>query len=286
MVLSYKAKVLDRKGLFNVSSQTLDIVTVRVQKLYKHYGKTSAVQGIDLEVNRGELFGLIGPDGAGKTTAFNILGGVMESTAGEVWILGLPARDARNYTGYLTQQFSLYPDLSVEENINYSAGLRLVPENQVEGRRNKYLKQMQLDRFRDRLAGRLSGGMKQKLALCCALISEPQVLLLDEPTTGVDTIARREFWDILASLTEQGITVVVATLDLDEAERCDRVAMIYDGQIQQIGTPAELKADLGLQRLTLRTPELVKTEQALYFNPESWNRELSNPTRSIATKPD
>jgi ABC-2 type transport system ATP-binding protein len=248
----------------NISSTSApNNITIAIKKLYKHYGKTIALKGIDLDVNRGELFGLIGPDGAGKTTVFNILGGVMEATAGEARILQLPARDARNYTGYLTQQFSLYADLSVQENINYSAGLRLVPENQLEMRRSKYLKLMQLDKFCDRLAGRLSGGMKQKLALCCALIAEPQVLLLDEPTTGVDTIARREFWDILAGLTAQGITVVVATPDLDEAERCDRVALIYDGQIQQIGTPTALKAALGLQRLVIRTPELVQTEQAL-----------------------
>jgi ABC-2 type transport system ATP-binding protein len=237
--------------------------SIQIRKLYKQYGKTIAIRGIDLDVQAGELFGLIGPDGAGKTTVFNILGGVMEATAGEARLLGLPARTARNQTGYLTQQFSLYPDLSVTENINYSAGLRLVPESQLADRRHKYLKLMQLDRFGDRLAGQLSGGMKQKLALCCALIAEPQVLLLDEPTTGVDTIARREFWDILAGLTAQGITIVVATPDLDEAERCDRVALIYDGKIQQIGTPKVLKADLGLQRLVIRTAELVKTEQAL-----------------------
>jgi ABC-type multidrug transport system, ATPase component len=227
----------------NISSTSaLNNITIKIKKLYKHYGKTIAIMGIDLDVNLGELLGLIGPDGAGKTTVFNILGGVMEATAGEARIIELPARDARNHTGYLTQQFSLYSDLSVEENINYSARVRLVPENQLETRRSKYLKLMQLDNFCDRLAGRLSGGMKQKLALCCALIAEPQVLLLDEPTTGVDTIARREFWDILAGLTAQGITVVVATPDLDEAERCDRVALIYDGQIQQIGTPTALKA--------------------------------------------
>ena len=237
--------------------------TIQMRRLYKHYGKTIALRGIDLDVQPGELFGLIGPDGAGKTTAFNILGGVMEATAGEARILNLPARAARNHTGYLTQQFSLYPDLSVTENINYSAGLRLVPENQLAARRRKYLTLMQLERFSDRLAGRLSGGMKQKLALCCALIAEPQVLLLDEPTTGVDTIARREFWDILAGLTAQGITVVVATPDLDEAERCDRVALIYDGQIHQIGTPAALKVALGLQRVVIRTEELVKAEQTL-----------------------
>ncbi len=261
-------QILDPASFRGKDDRTLsapdhEAVTISIRKLYKHYGNTIAIRGIDLEVQQGELFGLIGPDGAGKTTTFHILGGVMEATTGTAQVLKLPARDARNYTGYLTQQFSLYPDLSVEENIAYSAGLRLVPEPQVEARRTKYLTLMQLDRFRDRLAGRLSGGMKQKLALCCALISEPRVLLLDEPTTGVDTIARREFWDILASLTAQGITIVVATPDLDEAERCDRVALMYDGQIQQIGTPAQLKADLGLQRLVIRTAELVKTEQAL-----------------------
>jgi len=244
-------------------SLTLNEVTIDVQKLYKHYGKTIAVRGLDLQIRRGELFGLIGPDGAGKTSTFNILGGVMEATAGDAKILGLPARDARNYTGYLTQQFSLYPDLSVDENIYYSAGLRLVPEDQLDRRRTKYLKLMQLDSFRDRLAGRLSGGMKQKLALCCALIAEPQVLLLDEPTTGVDTIARREFWDILAGLTAQDITVLVATPDLDEAERCDRVALIYNGQIQQLGSPTELKGNLGLHRLIIRTAQLIKAEQVL-----------------------
>jgi ABC-2 type transport system ATP-binding protein len=249
--------------LIPASSLNRNQTTIYVRGLYKHYGKTIALRGIDLEIRRGELFGLIGPDGAGKTSTFNILGGVMEATAGEAKILGLPARDARNYAGYLTQQFSLYPDLSVDENIYYSAGLRLVPENQLDERRTKYLKLMQLDSFRDRLAGRLSGGMKQKLALCCALIAEPQVLLLDEPTTGVDTIARREFWDILAGLTAQDITVLVATPDLDEAERCDRVALIYNGQIQQMGSPTELKGNLGLNRLIIHTSELIKAEQAL-----------------------
>lgn len=250
------------------ASLNLNEVTIDVRGLYKHYGKTIAIRGIDLQIRRGELFGLIGADGAGKTSTFNILGGVMEATAGNAQILGLPARDARNYTGYLTQQFSLYPDLSVDQNIYYSAGLRLVPENQLDARRTKYLKLMQLDSFRDRLAGRLSGGMKQKLALCCALIAEPQVLLLDEPTTGVDTIARREFWDILAGLTAQNITVLVATPDLDEAERCDRVALIYNGQIQQMGSPTELKGNLGLNRLIIRTSQLIQAEKALIVTGE------------------
>jgi ABC-2 type transport system ATP-binding protein len=240
-----------------------DEVTIRIRGLYKHYGKIAAVRAMDLDVRHGELFGLIGPDGAGKTTAFNILSGILEATSGEVSILGLSTREARSYTAYLTQQFSLYLDLSVDENMYYSAALHQVPANRLEARRNKYLKLMQLDGFRDRLAGRLSGGMKQKLALCCALISEPQVLLLDEPTTGVDTVARREFWDILAGLTDRGITIVVATPDLDEAERCDRVALLYNGQIQQMGTPSALKSDLGLQRLVIRTPDLLKVEQTL-----------------------
>lgn len=245
------------------SNPLLNDVTILIRGLFKYYGKAVAIRGMSLEVRRGELFGLIGADGAGKTTTFNILGGVIEATAGKIQILGLSARDARSDTGYLTQQFSLYPDLSVDENIDYSAGLRLVPENQLEARRKKYLDLMQLNQFRDRLAGKLSGGMKQKLALCCALIAEPMVLLLDEPTTGVDTVARREFWDILAGLKAQGITIIVATPDLDEAERCDRVALLCDGQIQQMGSPAALKSDLKLQRLVIHTPELFKAEQKL-----------------------
>ena len=187
----------------------------------------------------------------------------MEATAGQVRILGQTPRAVRNTIGYLTQQFSLYPDLSVDENIRYSAALRQVPHERYEQQRAKYLKLMQLDRFGDRLAGRLSGGMKQKLALCCALVAEPQVILLDEPTTGVDTVARREFWDILAGLTNQGITIVVATPDLDEAERCHRIALLYEGRIQQIGTPAELKTGLGLHRLELRTAHLSQAERIL-----------------------
>ncbi|WP_413198891.1 ATP-binding cassette domain-containing protein [Nostoc piscinale] len=237
---------------------------IKVQALHKHYGNLAAVRGIDFSVQKGEMFGLIGPDGAGKTTTFHILGGVMEATAGEVQIFGQPARDARLITGYLTQQFSLYLDLSIDENLRYAAGLRQVADDMLVQRRQKYLKLMNLDRFGDRLAGQLSGGMKQKLALCCALVSQPEVLLLDEPTTGVDPVSRREFWDVLAELSAEGMTIVVATPYLDEAERCHRVALMYSGQIHEIGTPADLRANLGLHRLEVRTANLTATEEILF----------------------
>jgi ABC-2 type transport system ATP-binding protein len=236
---------------------------ISVQDLYKQYDKLVAVRGIKFEVERGEIFGLIGPDGAGKTTTFHILGGVMEATAGNVKILNRSPRDARLGIGYLTQQFSLYLDLSIDENLRYSAGLRQVPEKRFQERRIKYLRLMNLEKFSHRLAGQLSGGMKQKLALCCALISQPEVLLLDEPTTGVDPVSRREFWDVLAELSKEGMTIVVATPYLDEAERCDRIALMYDGQIHQIGTLPELRSSLGLHRLELRTNNLQLTEELL-----------------------
>jgi ABC-2 type transport system ATP-binding protein len=236
---------------------------IQVQGLYKHYGKLTAVQGIDFTVAPGEVFGLIGPDGAGKTTTFHILGGIMEASRGQVQVLGQPARAARLDIGYLTQQFSLYLDLSINQNLRYIAGLRQVPEGQFRERRARFLQLMNLEQFGDRLAGQLSGGMKQKLALCCSLIYQPEVLLLDEPTTGVDPVSRREFWDVLATLASDGVTIVVATPYLDEAERCHRVALMYAGQIQQIGTPAELKASLGLHRLELRTLGLNQAEQVL-----------------------
>lgn len=241
---------------------------IQVQGLYKRYGKFTAVKGIDFAVRQGEIFGLIGPDGAGKTTTFGILSGVMEATGGEVQILNCSPRDARLATGYLTQQFSLYLDLSIDENIRYSAGLRRVPPERLEQRRTRYLKLMGLERFGDRLAGQLSGGMKQKLALCCALVSQPEILLLDEPTTGVDPVSRREFWDVLATLASQGVTIVLATPYLDEAERCNRIALMYEGEIHQTGTLAQLRESLGLERLEVWANRLEAVEEALKTSSE------------------
>lgn len=226
---------------------------IRVQDLQKRYGDVDAVRGVSFEIRPGEIFGLIGPDGAGKTSTFQILAGVMEASGGGAEVYGRPARDTRAQTGYLTQTFSLYPDLTVLENIRYIGDLRRTPRAEIDTRAVHYLRMFNMDRFSDRLAGRLSGGMKQKLALACALVPEPRVLLLDEPTTGVDPVSRREFWDTLAHLAVDGLTVLVATPYLDEAERCHRVALMFRGQIHQIGTPAELRASLGATRLEVRT---------------------------------
>jgi ABC-2 type transport system ATP-binding protein len=236
---------------------------IDVRGLSKRYGKLEAIRGIEFEVNRGEMFGLIGPDGAGKTSTFQILAGVMEATGGTANILGRPARDMRSQTGYLTQDFSLYPDLTVAENIRYSGDLRLIPPDEIADRSLQYLRMFDMDRFADRLAGQLSGGMKQKLALVCALVPQPKVLLLDEPTTGVDPVSRREFWDALAHLTAEGLTILVATPYMDEAERCHRIAFMHLGEILQIGMPAELCASLGAKRIELRTADLRKAESVL-----------------------
>src|ERR1700681_781983 len=240
-----------------------DAVAIGVHDLRKRYGSIEAVHGISLEVTTGEIFGLIGPDGAGKTTTFQILAGVMEATSGTALVFGQPAREARSHTGYLTQAFSLYPDLTVRENLRYIGDLRRVPPEDIERRSLHYLRLFDIDRFTERLAGRLSGGMRQKLALACALVAEPRVLLLDEPTTGVDPVSRREFWDTLAHLSDAGLTILVATPYLDEAERCTRVALIYAGTIQQIGTPQELRNSLGATRLEVRTTPLGSAEPIL-----------------------
>lgn len=238
-------------------------IAIRIRGLRKSYGDLEAVGGVDLEIRRGEIFGLIGPDGAGKTSIFQILGGVMQATAGEAMVFGQTARDARSQIGYLTQTFSLYQDLSVAENLRYVGQLRKLRTREIEQRGRRYLQLFDMDRFTDRLAGKLSGGMKQKLALACALISEPKLLLLDEPTTGVDPVSRREFWDTLAGLAAGGMTIVVATPYLDEAERCTRVALMHDGTIHQIGSPAEIRSNLGLHRLEVRASKLSQAEEVL-----------------------
>lgn len=236
---------------------------IQVTNLRKRYGATEAVRGINLEIHEGEIFGVIGPDGAGKTSTFQILAGIMEATSGGAEVFGKPARETRSRTGYLTQAFSLYPDLTVMENIRYIGDLRRVPPDQIFERGRRYLDMFNMGRFADRLAGRLSGGMKQKLSLACVLVPEPRVLLLDEPTTGVDPVSRREFWDTLAHLAGGGLTILVATPYLDEAERCHRVALMHHGQIQQIGTPDEVRSSLNSKRLELRTSNLGKAYKVL-----------------------
>ncbi len=246
---------------------------IRVRDLWKRYGALEAVRGITLEVPEGEIFGLIGPDGAGKTSTFQILAGVMEATRGAAEVFGRPARTARAATGYLTQAFSLYHDLTVDENIRYVADLRHVPADEAAERGHRYLRMFGMDQFANRLAGQLSGGMKQKLSLACALVPEPRVLLLDEPTTGVDPVSRREFWDALAHLAAGGLTILIATPYLDEAERCGRVALMHQGELLDVGAPAELRARLHARRLEVRTAALGEAERVV--------SELSGTGRTI-----
>ena len=212
----------------------------------KHYGAVRALDALSLSVPPGQMFGLIGPDGAGKTTTIRLLCGLLHADAGRVRILGHdPVREHGHITrsvGYLSQRFSLYGDLSIDENIAFFAeihGLR-----RYQSRRDRLLDLTQLRPFRDRLADRLSGGMKQKLALACTLVHEPRVILLDEPTTGVDPVSRREFWKLLSEFLELGITILVSTPYLDEAERCARVAMLHEGRLLALDTPDALRAAL------------------------------------------
>ncbi|WP_208344501.1 ATP-binding cassette domain-containing protein, partial [Aetokthonos hydrillicola] len=235
----------------------IKVPVISVRDLRHFYGKQTneAVAGLNLDIYQGEIFGLIGPDGAGKTTTFKILSGVMPQKSGIVEVLNSQARDVRLQLGYLTQRFSLYQDMSILENLRYAAGLHEVSDAAFKTRSERYLELLDLAPFKERLAGRLSGGMKQKLALCCVLIHQPKILLLDEPTTGVDPVSRREFWDILAQLAmTENITTVLATPYLDEAERCSRIALMYEGKIQQCDTPANVKASLGVRRLEVYLP--------------------------------
>jgi len=244
-------------------SNGLETIAIRIRDLRKRYGKLEAVRGISFEVGKGEIFGLIGPDGAGKTSTFQILAGVMEASSGSAEVFGQAAREARSQTGYLTQAFSLYPDLTVLENIRYVGDLRRVASDDIVKRGREYLQMFDMDRFSGRLAGQLSGGMKQKLSLACALVPQPRVLVLDEPTTGVDPVSRREFWDALAHLAAEGLSILISTPYLDEAERCHRIALIHKGEIRKIGTPAELREGLGAKRLEVRVDNLSDAERVL-----------------------
>lgn len=234
----------------NKSDTTSGDTVISARQLIKTYkGKVKALDGLDLDVSKGDLFGLVGPDGAGKSTALKILAGVLAATSGEALLFGKPVEQARHLIGYVPQNCALYPELTVDESLAYEAGLHNVAEDVFQKLRQTHLERMGLARFGNRLTAKLSGGMRQNLALCCALVSQPKLILLDEPTTGLDPIARRELWQTLIALTEEGVTTVIATPFLDEAERCSRVALMYQGKVHQCGSPKELQADLGLRRL-------------------------------------
>lgn len=216
---------------------------IQINNLKKDFDDIKALQGINLTVNRGEMFGLVGPDGAGKTTLIRILCGIYKPTEGDANILGFNsirgANKIKNKIGYLSQKFSLYGDLTVDENIEFFAEIHGVKD--YKKRREELLEFTRLKQFRDRFADKLSGGMKQKLALACTLIHQPEIIFLDEPTTGVDPVSRRDFWKILSTLLNMNITIFLTTPYLDEVERCNRVAFLNKGLIMKIDTPKKLK---------------------------------------------
>jgi len=224
------------------ASQSSD-AAVQLTAVEKRFGATVALGGLTIDVRRGEMFGLIGPDGAGKTTAIRLLCGLLHSDGGSVRVFGRdPVRDHDWITqrvGYLSQRFSLYGDLTIDENIEFFAEIHGV--RNYRARRDALLDMTQLTPFRGRLADRLSGGMKQKLALACTLVHEPELIVLDEPTTGVDPVSRREFWKLLSEFLARGITILMSTPYLDEAERCARVALLHDGRTLAMDTPANLR---------------------------------------------
>lgn len=219
-----------------------------IVKRYPSQKRRAALDGLSLAISKGQLYSLVGPDGAGKTTALRILSTVMEQSSGSARILGFDVRSqadkARLHIGYMPQNFSLYPDLSVAENLNFFADIHRIKGNHRKERIAEMLRFTRLDRFRSRRAGALSGGMKKKLALACALVHDPAVLLLDEPSTGVDPVSRRELWVILADVAQQGVTVLVSTPYMDEAERCHQVGMLYDGHLLTSGPPDALSGQL------------------------------------------
>ena len=244
---------------------------VGVRALTRRFGALTAVDALTFDVPPGSLFGLVGPDGAGKTTTLRMLAGVLRPTSGDAELDGVSvSRDAerlKHHIAYMPQRFGLYPDLTVRENIDFYADLYRVPRAERAARLERLYRFSSLGPFEDRPAGKLSGGMKQKLALCCALIHQPRILLLDEPTFGVDPISRRDLWLILHEMVAGGVTVVVSTAYMDEAERCDRVALLDKGRMVALDTPEALQASLLVRIVALRTSDPRRAAAALAAAP-------------------
>ncbi len=248
-----------------ISDQPAGEQVIEAHTLTRRFGQITAVDGLNLSIGRGEIFGLIGPDGAGKTTAIRLLAGVMLPSSGEARVLGFDTRRQaeriRQAVGYMPQKFSLYGDLSVKENLSFFADLFSVRGPERRRKIDELLGFARLTEFTDRRAAALSGGMQKKLALSCALVHSPQVIFLDEPTTGVDPISRREFWDILGNLHVGGVTIFVSTPYMDEAERCSRVGLMYEGKLVECDTPNALRRKVPGELLAIWTPRILAARE-------------------------
>ena len=238
---------------------------IQTQGLTRNFKKTCAVDGLDLSIGKGELFGLVGPDGAGKTTTLRLLAGLLDLNGGEATVAGFNLRkeheSIKKEIGYMAQQFSLYAELTVLENLRFFAEIYDVPSEEIAERTENLLQFARLTEFTERRAAHLSGGMQKKLALACTLIHEPKILLLDEPTTGVDPISRREFWDILTNLHLNGTTIIVSTPYMDEADRCSRVGLIYEGKLVICDSPRKIKNELSGEMVEFLTDDWQKAKK-------------------------
>jgi ABC-2 type transport system ATP-binding protein len=245
---------------------------VRLVDLTKRFGDFVAVDKVSIEVRKGEIFGFLGPNGAGKSTTIRILCGLMAPTSGSATVAGFDvatqSEDIKQNIGYMSQKFSLYDDLTVEENIEFFGGVYSVTPEKLADREEYVLKMAGLEDKRKMMTRLLAGGWKQRLALGCAILHEPPILFLDEPTSGVDPIARRSFWELIYQLSEAGHTIFVTTHYMDEAEYCHRIALMYGGKVIALGSPAELKAALGVGRLlNVETEDVLKSMTALEGKP-------------------
>lgn len=249
--------------------------SIKGENLVKTFGSVRALDGVSLSVHSGEIYGVVGPDGAGKTTLMRVLTSIMTPTAGDAWVDQFhtvkEAEKVKEHIGYMSQRFGLYQDLTVLENILFYADLYDVKGSERETKLEQLLGFSNLTPFKNRLAGNLSGGMKQKLGLACALIHTPKVLFLDEPTNGVDPVSRRDFWRILNSLHAQKTTIFISTSYLDEAERCDRISMIHKGKIIATGTPEEIKSlqELAILALKIEDPRAIIDELRKKFGDQA-----------------
>ena len=247
--------------------QSAGAPAIKAVGLTKSFPGVRAVDALSIDVRAGEIFGLVGPDGAGKTTTLRMLAGIMPPDAGQATVAGCDvARDpegAKHSLSYMPQRFGLYEDLTVDENIRFYADLFGVRKAERNDRSMQLLEAAGMSEFRGRMAGKLSGGMKQKLGLVCALIHRPKVILLDEPTTGVDPVSRRDFWRILYELIAEGVAILTSTAYLDEAERCHRVALMHQGKLLFCDTPVNLKARLGKDVLAVTSAEPHRLRSAL-----------------------